>query len=106
MVQGLVESPQHAVFVEEEPLYEGADPSAALIVTVHQVEGKSVCNTWVRYGGVTRRLIAERVLDDYKPGRTMLMGELSRLAAQKSEKIHQDPHLDLAIRGLARRLSP
>lgn len=95
----LIVSPEGAVLSASENLYEGADPDAALIATIHQVEDQSVGNLWRRYMGETQRLQPERAMTR-PPSLEQLMGEVVRFGTRKPSSVIIDAHMSLAIRGL------
>lgn len=94
-----IDSPDTATYSVEQDLYDGGDPTAAFIATVHSVVGGSVANIWIRSNSQNERILPGRFLS-HGPTEQMLLGEAIRLVTEKKSFLESDVHLNLGAKGL------
>jgi len=81
--EGIIESPENAVFQIETPLDDVALPDGKIIVTIHKIKkNRSIGNVWLQYNNeqdiVIKRMIRE-VIRGWTSEVEMLMEEITRL---------------------------
>lgn len=90
----------------EQDLFDGANPTAKLVVTVHKKGRSSLGNVWYfdGSGGEPIRYVEERKVDA-DPDYLMLMGEVSRLAGKIQAGENKNDRFILATKALMERAS-
>lgn len=100
-----IDNPEGAVFRADQELFDAGDPTAKFTLSVHEVEGKAVCNFWESSLGNWHRVMPERTTN-LEPSPAMLQGELIRFSYYASEnpnlqkKVNDDMRIKLGIFGL------
>jgi hypothetical protein len=99
MSNGLVKSPEKAMWYVEQELYDAANAGGVMAITVHQRKDRAACNTWVKNQGKWQRFLPERIWDG-KPEKVLMQGEIMRLVLQMPIELQSELRMKLAIMGL------
>lgn len=96
----LVENPDNSKLGLDQEI---PNTAGKLLVTLHEVNGRTVGNIWVSQDSLAERLIDEHITD-FKPDPISLMGELNRLALINGTEIDRNTGLKIAFTLLHQRV--
>jgi hypothetical protein len=98
---GLISSTEHATYKVAHEFFDASDPEMQLVITVHDVDGKTAGNVWITPYGQTLKFLPERVMEG-QADIFMMRGEILRIIQDPkgSNYINGDFRFRMAFLGL------